>query len=351
MRCRGVVYDVGRAMGALSVNWRPDYSPALMRRELDIIRSDLHANAVRLGGRDPRRLLEAAEYAASIGLAVWIGPELWNATPQRTLRFITKAAAAAEPLFRRFPEQLTFCVGNELTLFMRGIAPGRNHSQRTSAPSLRAVVLSEQKTLRTFLADAAASVRRVYSGPISYCSLPFERVDWGDFDVIGVNFYRQSRQGLTNDQYVAKIRELKRTGKPVMITEFGFPACRDAEDPLFLGTFNATSLSLLQLHLPVVRQRARPRVRTVYPRDERAQARLLVDQLRLLDQARVEGAFVMSFSFPLATYDDDPRHDLDATALSLVRALRPNRRGTTYPDMGWEPKQAFHAVADYYATH
>ena len=59
----------------------------------------------------------------------------------------------------------------------------------------------------------------------------------------------------------------------------------------------------------------------------------------------------MSFSFPLATYDDDPRHDLDATALSLVRALRPNRRGTTYPDMGSEPKQAFHAVADYYATH
>ncbi len=42
---QGVVFDVGRAMGAPSVNWRPDYSPALMRRELDIIRGDLHANA------------------------------------------------------------------------------------------------------------------------------------------------------------------------------------------------------------------------------------------------------------------------------------------------------------------
>jgi hypothetical protein len=39
LRQRGVVYDVGRAMGALSVNWRPDYSPALMRRELGIISS------------------------------------------------------------------------------------------------------------------------------------------------------------------------------------------------------------------------------------------------------------------------------------------------------------------------
>ncbi len=76
LRQRGVVYDAGRAMGALSVNWRPDYSPALMRTELDIIRTDLNANAVRLGGRDPRRLLTAADYAASIGLDVWIGPGL-----------------------------------------------------------------------------------------------------------------------------------------------------------------------------------------------------------------------------------------------------------------------------------
>jgi hypothetical protein len=80
------VYDVGRAMGAQSINWRPDYSPALMRRELDIIRADLHAKAVRLGGRDTGRLLAAAEYAALIGLDMWLGPELWNATPGRTLR-------------------------------------------------------------------------------------------------------------------------------------------------------------------------------------------------------------------------------------------------------------------------
>src|ERR1700684_1951078 len=90
-------------MGAHSPSWRPDYSPALMRRELDIIQADLHASAVRLGGRDPRRLLDAASYAASIGLNVWLGPELWNATPRQTLRFVTDAAAAAEPpdLLRR----------------------------------------------------------------------------------------------------------------------------------------------------------------------------------------------------------------------------------------------------------
>jgi len=186
-------------MGATAPSWHPDYSPALMRRELEIIEADLHASAVRLGGRDPRPVLEAAEYAASIGLHVWVGPELWNATPGRTLRYITKAAALAEPLYRRFPEQLTFCVGNEVTLFMRGIVPGRNHAHRARAPSLREIVLSEQGTLRTFLAQVASSVRQVNGGPITYCALPFERVDWDHFDAVAVNYDRQSRQDLTDD--------------------------------------------------------------------------------------------------------------------------------------------------------
>jgi hypothetical protein len=346
IRQRGVVYDVGRSMGSLSMNWRPDYTPALMRRELDIIRAGLHANAVRLGGRDPRRLLAAADYAASIGLNVWLGPDLWNATPQRTLAYVTETAAAAEPLFRRWPDRLTFCVGNELTMFMRGIVPGRSLAQRSRSPRLREIVLSGQDTLRAFLARAASSVRHVYGGPVSYSAQPFERVDWDHFDVVGLNYYRQ--QAPSTDQYLAKISQLRATGKPVAITEFGFVACRNADDPTFLSTFNAAPLSLLGMHVPVVRQLIRPRVRTVYPRDEQAQARLLADQLWLLDRAGVDRTFVMSFSFPLAPYSEDPRHDLDATALSIVRALPRGQHGTTYSGVGWEPKEAFHSVARYY---
>jgi hypothetical protein len=36
MRRKGVVYDVS------GVNWRPDYTPALVHRELEIIKIDLH---------------------------------------------------------------------------------------------------------------------------------------------------------------------------------------------------------------------------------------------------------------------------------------------------------------------
>jgi hypothetical protein len=346
IRQRGVVYDVGRSMGSFSMNWRPDYTPALMRRELDIIRTGLHANAVRLAGRDPRRLVAAAGYAASIGLHVWVGPELWNATPRRTLSYVTEAAAAVKPLFRRWPGRLTFSLGNELTLFMRGIVPGRSLAQRSRLPRLRSVVLSTQDTLRAFLAATAASVRRVFGGPVSYSALPFERVDWDHFDVAGLNYYRQ--QAPATDQYLTKIGQLQATGKPVAITELGFAACRDADNPELLSTFNAAPSSLLGMQIPAVRRLVRPRVRTVHQRDEQAQARLLADQLRLLDQAGVDRAFVMSFSFPLAPYSEDPGHDLDATALSIVRTLPRGQHGTTYPGVGWEPKLAFHAVARYY---
>jgi hypothetical protein len=229
---------------------------------------------------------------------------------------------------------------------MRGIVPGRSLAQRSRLPRLREVVRSGQDTLRAFLADASASVRRVYSGQVSYSALPFERVDWDHFDVAGLNYYRQHAP--TTGQYLTKISQLQATGKPVAITELGFASCQDADDPKLLSTFNATRLSMLGMAIPVLRPFIRPRVRTVYPRDEQAQARLLIDQLQLLDQAGVDRAFIMSLSFPLAPYCEDPRYDLDATALSIVRTLPPGQHGTTYPDVGWEPKEAFHAVARYY---
>ncbi len=70
--------------------------------------------------------------------------------------------------------------------------------------------------------------------------------------------------------------------------------------------------------------------------------------LGLLDGAGVEGAFVMTFVSPIAPTDDDPRYDLDMNSYSLVKTYA-NGHGTTYPDMPWEPKASFRAVADYYA--
>jgi hypothetical protein len=78
LRLRGVVYDVGRAMGAHSPSWRPDYSPALvgtprLRRPGQLLRSLVRAR--RLGPLRRRRCqplsqiqgLTAERYLAKIG--------------------------------------------------------------------------------------------------------------------------------------------------------------------------------------------------------------------------------------------------------------------------------------------
>jgi hypothetical protein len=78
MKRKGVLYDVGRVMGG---NWRPDYSPAVVRRELEIIKTGLHCTAVKICARDT------------------------------TLRHITRAAEAAEDLRARWPGQGTATSG------------------------------------------------------------------------------------------------------------------------------------------------------------------------------------------------------------------------------------------------
>jgi hypothetical protein len=57
---RGVCYDVGRVMWGQ--DWRPEFSPEEARRELQIIRGDLHCNAVRICGQDVGRLLAAGRH-------------------------------------------------------------------------------------------------------------------------------------------------------------------------------------------------------------------------------------------------------------------------------------------------
>ena len=84
----------------MGLNWRPVFDRRVVHRELEIIRDDLHCNAVRICGRDIDRLTTAAEDALTLGLEVWLSPELWNKSPRETLAYIAAAAGAAEKLAR-----------------------------------------------------------------------------------------------------------------------------------------------------------------------------------------------------------------------------------------------------------
>ena len=94
----------------------------------------------------------------------------------------------------------------------------------------------------------------------------------------------------------------------------------------------------------------RPRLNGAYVRDEAMQARELSNQLNILDAAGVDGAFVFTFVTPRNPYNQDPKYDLDMASYSLVKSYVEGH-GRTYPDMTWEPKESFHAVADYYAEN
>ena len=49
-------------------------------------------------------------------------------------------------------------------------------------------------------------------------------------------------------------------------------------------------------------------------------------------------------------HSEDPLLDFDKASYCLVKTYD-DRYGTTYPDMAWEPKEAFGAVADCYAKY
>ena len=355
MRLQGVSYDVGRVMGG---NWRPVFDPAVVRRELSIIKSDLHCNAVRICGLDIGRLVTAAGMALELGLEVWLSPEMWDRSPARTLRYVSAAAAAAEGLRAGRSGKVVFLVGSELTLFMQGIVPGRNVAQRMGKSWQLLKEGRHNEPLNAFLAAAASAVRRVFHGQVSYASLVWEAVDWSLFDFVGIDHYWNAR---IKDRYARLLEPAFGYGKPVVVTEFGFRGYRGAADSTdgMAGDLvdHSLNLGVIAGHLASLVRSAfhglpsQPPMRLKegnYERDEKAQASGLVDQLGLLESLGVEGGFVMTFVSPMAPYDENPRRDFDMNGYSLVKTL-PDGHGASYPDMPWEPKESFRAVADYYA--
>jgi hypothetical protein len=348
MDIKGVCYDTGRAYGGGFVTRRV-FDPAMTRRELQVIRDDLHCNAVRFQGTDIGRLTTAATDALKLGgLQVWLSPELFKKSREATIAYLAKAAAAAEPLHEQFPGRLVFCVGTESSLFTKGIVPGRSVGRRIA--NIRRAGLRSgpyAKELQAFLAEAAERVRKVFHGPITYASTPFEVVDWSLFDVIGVDHYRNSR---VEHRYVETIKRYLGQGQPVVNTEFGHSSYRgDRLGLMELG--EADTLSVLLHRIPLAGRLVRPRLkRGTHVRDEEYQARELTETLGILDAEGADGAFIWTFADPWLTHSADPRHDLDMTSTALVKTYE-RGHGTTYPGLPWEPKQAFGAVASFYATH
>jgi hypothetical protein len=348
LRLKGVNYDAGRVIEGLLM--RPTYDAAVVHRELEIIRDDLHCNAVKVQGFDIGRVMSAAEDALEQGLEVWLAPEMFE-KDEETFSYTVKAAEAAEALRQKWPERLVLSIGTELTWFMQGIVPGDNLAERSARPSLREEIRSGiyNKKLNAFLARTCAAVRQVFHGKVTYASLArIETVDWSIFDLVCMDHYRHRRW---RDSYGELARGYLGHGKPVVIGEFGCCTFTGAGEMGGMG------------HDIVDWTRWAPVLKGEYVHDQEAQARELTEELRILDQAGVDGAFVFTFVQPAIetnpavlermkslNFNLDLNFDPDIASYSLVKSF-PDRHGTTYPDMTWEPKESFRAVADYYAQH
>jgi hypothetical protein len=354
IRRRGINYDVGRVLDG--INWRPAFDPAETRRELEIIHDDLHCNAVKICAQDIGRLVSTAHDALQAGLEVWLSPELWDTDSTETRKYIADAARAAEGLHQRRPGQVTLSVGTELSLFMPGLLEGNSFQERIAHPRVVEQIRSgsHNEPLNAFLEASCKAVREVFSGSLSYASLPFEKVNWDLFDFTGVDLYRDARN---RDLFPRLLQRYFGYGHPVVITEFGCCTYRGAEDA---GGSGWEIIDFGQVP---------PRLKGEYVRDEAAQARELTALLDTFDQTGVDGTFVQTFISPLTPYSEDPRYDFDMASYSLVKSYA-NRLGaltadipgftelpwedgppaSEYPDMPWTPKESFRAVAEFYRS-
>lgn len=332
MRARGIGYDTGFSFDGVT---RRPFDHALVRRELEIIRDDLHCTAVRPFGDDLDRLEFAARYAAELGLEVWFSPFTHQLDADETLALLADAAERAERI-RATGAEVVFVAGAELSLFNRGFLPGDSLAERVAnVLAGRADLGTLPVRVNEFLARAVAVVRARFGGPVTYAAIPFEGVDWTPFDIVSVDAHRSKEIAHTYPQAIRALVD-RSADKPVAITEFGCTTHRGAAD------HGARGGEIVEYEGGVP-----ARLNGDYVRDEQEQATYLRELLDVFTAEGVDAAFACTFVCYGLPYRDDPRTDLDMASWGVVKVLD-RANGVTYPDLPWEPKAAFAALADRY---
>ncbi len=229
MRAKGIRYDTGFSFDAS--NRRP-FDHAVVRRELQIIRDDLHCTAVRVFGNDPDRLDFAANHAADLGLEVWFSPFTYQLTPSRCSTSSPTAPSARSGSGERGAE-LVFVTGAELSLFNSGFLPGES-LRRAGRGCWPAAPRARAARPRCRLASTISSARRwPWSANGSAARSPTRRsrssASTGRRSTSSsVDAYRLDGGGRRVRRAPSGLWSPR--AKPVAITEFGCASHRGAAD-------------------------------------------------------------------------------------------------------------------------
>ncbi|MBR7837799.1 hypothetical protein KDL01_31280 [Actinospica durhamensis] len=317
---------------------RPGFDPETARRELRIIAEDLHCTAVRISGGDPERLSIAARHAAEAGLEVWFSPTPCELDRQQLLPYFADCANRAEQI-RAEGAPVVLVLGCELTLLCQGFIPGDTSYERikalsTGGPRVWMKLGKIGKQLSTLLAETAADARTRFGGKISYASGTWEQVDWKPFDFVGVDAYRDANNA---GAFAKQLRRHFKHGKPVAVTEFGCCTYTGAADRGGMGWAIVDHTT------------EPPHLTGQYQRSETEQVSYLNDLLGIFEHEGVDSAFWFTFVNEQAVHrPGEALTDLDVASYAVVKKLPSGISGTTYPELGWEPKEAFHALAASY---
>ncbi|GGN12738.1 hypothetical protein FHR83_003633 [Actinoplanes campanulatus] len=326
MRVFGMNYDTG-FVSAGSTTHEP-FDPETVRRDLHVIRDELHCDAVRVSGGIQDRLELTARLAAEAGLEVWYCPFTNGLDRDQLMAFLLDGAERAERL-RQAGAPVVYLTGSEIAMFTDGFLPGRDLPERMALFAdpmrMREAIPAARAAVRDFLAEAVPAVRERFGGPIGYASIPLEDVDWSLFDIIASDAgYRDATNAAAFPQSLAAAVG---QGKPYAATEFGCCTFRGAA-----AVAGASEPVTYDEHGRAAKLTAG------LERDEQEQARYVMDLLHDYEAGGVEAAFVYTFANRHLPTTGDPAHDFDLAARGIVRVL---------PDGSWTPKAAFHALAAY----
>ena len=310
------------------------FSTARMRADIRTIRDDLHADTVDVTGDGVERLNATASEVAERGMHVWLQPTLGDVPERDILEHLAETGRHAERL-RRQGASVEFSVGCEFWLFVPGIVPGATALERIQN-MLNGTVDREkmQRRLDRFTAKAAAVGRSVFHGRLSYAAAQDDKVDWGLFDVVGVDYYSWYPNRAA---YVRELRRYLRYGKPVAITEFGSCTYEGAPQAGGMG-WDVVDYGKVPAE-----------IKGELVRSERTQAVYVTELLDVFESMGLYAAMAFEFGTADAEHRADcPRYDIDMASYGIAAAVK-ERPGDASSPWHWERKEAFRALARRYA--
>ena len=339
MQYRGINYDTGTKT-ITGNNTRIAFSLDAAEKEIDIIKNELHCNAIRICGCDLERVVDAAKIALRVGLTVWFSPSIQYENKETTLDFVIKSSIAAEKL-RVISPNIIFVTGTEFTLFSNGFVKGDSVHKRLKNMFGPLSILknalrlprSYNNKLNRFLSLAADKIKEHFHGQITYASGTWEKVNWDKFDIIGVDLYRAAYNKVNYEDH---LQSYLRLGKRLSIMEFGCCAYKGAEDAGPMGW------------AIVDWKKNKPEVKGDHTRDEGVQEKYIVDLLSIFQNEEVFAAFAFTFITGNYIHDEDPKYDLDMGSFGIVKALSSDKTG--YKNLHWIPKRAFFSIASFYGS-